>query len=150
MVRLIKAHGQKLLNLFTAAMLFGFVVLTSYNFWKPLELEPYAQLRSEVVIGKVSVGGVLRVTGSGVRHRICKAEAHRFFIETQSGQTRHQEIAPSGAVPLGPFARTVDIRLPEFLGPGVYLFRSNLFSDCGDKVYPASFPDVLFEIVSQD
>jgi len=95
----------------------------------------------------VSVGGVLRVEGSGVRNRICKAEAHRFFIEAKSGVTRFQEIAPSGASKLGPFTRAVDIQLPDYLGPGTYLFRSILVSDCGLEVFSAPFGDAAFEIV---
>ena len=147
LIELVKRQG---LNALLAGMLLGFVATGSFTFFRGDAPRPYENLAAKLETPVVFQTGPLIVTFSGVRYQECLVTGSRAFTNLGTGRVEHQEFVPGGFVPLGPFKRSVEIALPATLKPGRYALRSLLLNDCGKDVFPQRFPDMPFEIVSQE
>jgi hypothetical protein len=101
---------------------------------------------------KVAPDGELVMLYTVHRTRVCKTDIDRVIMRAgDPGEiVWRTRVAGLGvAVTKGPVQRRVRVDLPDGLAPGKYVYRSTLFSDCGDDVlHSLDSPDVHFEVAS--
>lgn len=131
-------------------MALGLVGIISFEYWRP-KGAVFVFRNVEVVTPVVDPGGTLKLVYESDHLRACPTVITRWIV-TPDGLRMHSfPDVVGGYSPLKEGNITpVEIKVPDFLPAGQYLYRARLISECADdSIHVAEPPDASFAIASE-